>query len=108
MPNHQAQLMQTGNTIYVSAERGICQSNALENTWATKQLRAVQLRKATPLPSAVTNPNLSPSPNADDSGAHSPLQDKTLEVLKTFSRKRGRQTTSEFHITLVKWNFKTL
>lgn len=38
----------------------------------------------------VTNPNLSPSPNADDPGAYRRLQDKALEVqsLETFSRKK--------------------
>lgn len=41
----------------------------------------------------VTNPNLSPSPNADDSGAYMCLQDKILQaqVLKTFSRKKQRE-----------------
>lgn len=41
----------------------------------------------------VTNPNLSPSPNADDPGAYTCLEDKILQaqVLKTFSRKKQRE-----------------
>lgn len=88
MVSHQAQLMQTGNTIHVSSERGICQSNALGNTWATKQLRAVQLRKETPLPSAVTNSNLSPSPKQMIQGSYT-LAGQNSRSAKNIFKEKG-------------------